>query len=417
MGVQTDSPCLADPAPTVLIVDDDDFVRATLTHQFKSLGATHIGTAADGEEALARYEKDGPFDVVMIDLMMPNTDGVELLRRFAQIGGRADLILSSGLKRKVLDTAETLARAHSLSVLGVLPKPVKASALSELLARRGGARRAAVAPAEVTATQIVDALERGLIVPYFQPKMCARTGRLMSVEALARWVDPDRGLISPACFIPAAERAGLSHEITVEISRRSFETMREWQTMGFLPGLAINVSACSLGQLNLPNRVTALATQQGIDPDRVTFEITESALVDRLSESLETLTRLRLKGFRLAIDDFGTGYSTLTQLKLLPLTELKIDLSFVIRMTEDAESRSIVESCLNLAERFQLTSVAEGVETLETAVQLGEMGAKLLQGFLYSKPLPAHALREWWLDRAFARSNSTPHRLDAGQRA
>lgn len=388
--------------PSVLIVDDDDFVRAALTHQFQSLGVTRIETAADGQQALSRYHQDGPFDVVLLDLMMPNTDGVELLRRFARMGGQADLILTSGLKRRVLDTAETLAKAHALSVLGVLPKPVKAAALRELLARRGEGQGARQAASEMSAAQISDALERGLIVPHFQPKMCARTGSLVSVEALARWIDPERGAIAPDRFIPAAEKAGLACAIARQITTQSFEAMRSWQALGFFPELEINLSAVSLADLELPDRASELASLYCVDPDRVTFEITESALIDRLADSLDTLTRMRLKGFRLAIDDFGTGYATFTQLKMLPLTELKIDRSFVARLGVDADARSIVQSCLNLATHFKLVSVAEGVEDVDTATQLRDMGATLLQGFLYTKALPADALREWWLDRALA---------------
>lgn len=382
---------------SAMIVDDDEFVRGALARQLAGFGATRVVTAADGHEAAKALLEQEPFDIILLDLMMPGSDGIQFLRRLAESRSSADLILTSSLDRKLLDTAESLARAHALQVLGVLPKPVRSQAIGELLARRGQRLMQRQSGTLITAQGLSSAMDAGCIVPHFQPKLCTKTGALRSVEALARWEHPTLGLIAPVRFIPVAEQFGSIDRLTMQISEQAFAALESWQNRGLRPDLEINLSARSLEQVDMPERVSELAFRHDVDPDRVTFEITESALIGHLSQSLDTLTRLRLKGFHLAVDDFGTGYSTMTQLKLLPLSELKVDQTFVSRATTDPEARAIVESCVGLAHQFGLVSVAEGVEDEATATFLRSLGTTLLQGYLYSRPLPADALWDWWL--------------------
>ena len=380
---------------SAMVVDDDEFVRGVLSRQMSALGASRVAVAGDGGEAARVLRDQGPFDIILLDLMMPGVDGIEFLRSLASSREPADLILTSSLDRKLLETAESLAQAHALKVLGILPKPVRSSAIGELLARRHAALATRFAAMPVTVERLTAALRSGAVVPHFQPKICTRTGEVRSVEALARWDDPVEGRISPARFIPVADRHGLIDDLTASLSDQAFAALDRWAGQGFHPDLEINVSALSLEKIELPDRMWGLAQRHGVDPSRVTFEITESALVGHLSQSLDTLMRLRMKGFHLAVDDFGTGYATLTQLKLLPLSELKIDLSFVSRAGRDPEARAIVESCVALAQQFGLVSVAEGVEDGDTAQLLRGMGATMLQGFLYSPALPQAQLLEW----------------------
>lgn len=383
---------------SALAVDDDEFIRQVTARHLRTLGASRIDTASDGEEAVKVMLENGPFDVILLDLMMPRSDGIQFLRYLADTHDRADLILTSSADRKLLDTVESLARAHALSVLGVLPKPARCEAIGELMARHRPASTRRGPVEAVSAERLAAALAAGHIVPYFEPKLCARTGALRAVEALARWEDGAEGLISPARFIAVAEGAELIDEMTLRISARSFEVLRHWEGRGLRLDLAINLSAQSLDRVDLPDRMMALATRHGLAPERVTFEITESVLIGRLTRSLDSLARLRLNGFHLAIDDFGTGYSTLTQLKLLPLSELKIDQSFVSRATIDPEALAIVESCIGLAQQFGLVSVAEGVEDEATAGLLRDLGVTLLQGYLYSRPMPPDQMLQWGLD-------------------
>jgi EAL domain-containing protein (putative c-di-GMP-specific phosphodiesterase class I)/ActR/RegA family two-component response regulator len=385
---------------SAMVVDDDELVRGVLRRQMSTLGASPVAVARDGGEAERVLREQGPFDVILLDLMMPGVDGIEFLRSLARNKEAPDLILTSSLDPKLLRTAESLAHAHSLKVLGVLPKPIRTSAIGELLARRNPSFAHGFTVSPVTVERLTTALRAGHVMPQFQPKVCARTGVVKSVEALARWQDPQEGNISPARFIPVAERHHLIDELTMRQAEQSLRVLGRWSAEGFHPDLELNVSALSLERVEMPDQMARLALRHDVDPSRVTFEITESALIGHLSQSLDTLTRLRMKGFHLAVDDFGTGYATLSQLKMLPLSELKIDQSFVSRAVRDAETRAIVESCVALAQQFGLVSVAEGVEDADTASLLREMGATLLQGFLYSPALTESQMLQWWRGRA-----------------
>jgi len=379
-----------------LVVDDDAFVRAALNHQLKLLGVQDIFDAGDGAEAASTLRARGPFDLIVLDLQMPGTDGIELLRMLSGIHETADVILTSSLDQKLLGTAAALARAHGLHLLGTVRKPVTLQALRELLARHSADRSTRAVQAAFTAEQLAAALGQRQIRPYFQPKVRATDGKLVSVEALARWIHPELGLVAPARFIPLAESAGLIDELTGSIFSQAIAWLPQWDAAGRKITLEINVSAASLTRVRFPDEATAIAAAVHIPCHRIVFEITESTLMADLARSLDTLSRLRLRGFKLAVDDFGTGHSTFTQLKQLPVSELKFDQSFVGAATRDPEARAIVESSQALARQFRLLSVAEGVEDAPTAELMRELGVDLLQGYHYARPMPGEALPEWW---------------------
>ena len=239
----------------------------------------------------------------------------------------------------------------------------------------------------------------GHVQPFFQPKICARTEAVLSVEALARWLDPVEGLVMPGAFIAVAEQHGMIDALTRQIAGQAFAQLHRWREQGFAPTLQVNLSALSLNRTQTADEMRQLAGEHGIEPAVVTFEITESSLIDHPALALDTLMRLRMMGFRIAVDDFGVGYSSFARLKQLPLSELKIDMAFVARALVDAEARAIVESCVELAIRFGLVSVAEGVEDLATAEYLKGLGVTMLQGNFYLPAQPADALLQWWRDR------------------
>lgn len=385
---------------SALVVDDDEFVRGTLSQQLSQLGVSHIATAGDGAAAACLLDAKRPFDVILLDLMMPGVDGVQFLRQMGEAHVPSSLIITSSVDQKLLQTVESLALAHGLHVLGTARKPITPSSLRQLLNRLGTATPIHPSMQGLNTAQVAAALANGRVRPHFQPKVDAHSGQVLSVEALARWIEPDGSVIMPGQFIAVAEAHGLIDELTQVIARGAFATLAQWQAEGLSPGLEINLSARSLGALAFPDEMFALTQEFGLDPAHITFELTESALVDDPARSLDTLTRLRLKGFHLAVDDFGTGYATFSQLKALPLSELKIDSSFVGRAHADAEARVIVESCVELAQNFKLISVAEGVEDEDTAAFLRGLNVDLLQGYLYSRPLPAEQLYRWWRARS-----------------
>jgi diguanylate cyclase (GGDEF)-like protein/PAS domain S-box-containing protein len=231
------------------------------------------------------------------------------------------------------------------------------------------------------------ALEQQFSVHY-QPLVSAADGRVEGVEALVRWMHPQRGLVSPAEFIPLAEDTGLIVPLGDWVLRTACAQMKQWQAQGIAPRtLAVNLSPRQFAQGDLAQQVERVLAETGLPAQALELEITESALMDA-AQAGARLRRLKALGVRLAIDDFGTGYSSLAYLSRFPIDKLKVDQGFVRRMPTDSTDREIAAAVISLAKNLKLCVLAEGVETREQLAFLRERGCDLVQGYLFSKPLP-----------------------------
>jgi diguanylate cyclase (GGDEF)-like protein len=277
------------------------------------------------------------------------------------------------------DVAMYVAKKDILGVVTYAPDLDSHS--PERLALLGGLRRA------------VD--ESDQIVVYYQPKACLDTGRITGVEALVRWEHPERGLIPPNDFIPLAERTGVIRPLTWLILRKALEQSRRWSDQGLDLRLAVNISARCLLDKGFPEGVAHLLRETGVPAERLELELTESSVMSDPDRALAILHSLRNTGIRLAIDDFGTGYSSMAYLKKLPVSELKIDRTFVTEMDRDASDAAIVRSSLELAHNLDLEVVAEGVETQAVWDQLTLLGCSSAQGYFLSRPLPPKEFERW----------------------
>jgi EAL domain-containing protein (putative c-di-GMP-specific phosphodiesterase class I) len=238
-------------------------------------------------------------------------------------------------------------------------------------------------------------------VVYYQPQEDLRTGLISGYEALIRWQHPVRGLVPPAEFIELAERNGLINEIGHWVLCTICEQMRDWAARGFeMPRVAINLSARQLANPSLVEDFREVITDAGIPPDRIEFEITESAIMDRPDEMIGMLRDLKAMGTRLAVDDFGTGYSSLSYLKRFPLDYIKIDRAFISDVMTNRIDADIVRTIIALAQALEVEVIAEGVETTMQRQFLKEMQCHYLQGFLLSKPVPAEDIERLFLRRS-----------------
>lgn len=233
------------------------------------------------------------------------------------------------------------------------------------------------------------------LVLYYQPKVDLRTHRTMGVEALLRWRHPVHGLIPPDDFIPFAEQSDLIRQITYWVIDEALLQCRAWRQAGIVLDVAVNLSARNLHDPGLPVKVAGLLAKWSVPVSQLTFEITENAIMLDPERALKILERLHSMGARLSIDDFGTGYSSLVYLKRLPVTQIKIDRSFVTDMISDENDAIIVRSTIDLAHNLGCHIVAEGVETLEILQQLKLLGCDCAQGYYLSRPLPAEELTAW----------------------
>jgi EAL domain-containing protein (putative c-di-GMP-specific phosphodiesterase class I)/CheY-like chemotaxis protein len=381
----------------VLVVDDDAACGRTLSTLLRRLGASEVVTVESAAQALERIDA-GPFDLICCDLNMPGRDGVETMRLFAERRVKSPLVIVSGADLKVLKAAQALGKSRGLAIAGVLQKPFGIAELEAALASVAtlAQPRSKRPLPKVSAEELQTAIERDQLLLHYQPQLNLHSGQLHGTEALVRWQHPDRGLLMPDAFISLAESSGLIAPLTDWVVKEAIRQGAAWQRAGLDIGASVNLSAQTLRELDLPDRITEIAISAGLAPDRVTLEITESKLADDLESLLDITTRLRLKGFLLAIDDFGTGFSSLTQLRRLPFTELKLDRTFVSGATSDADARSLLESSVQLAKRLRLKTVAEGIETEEEWNLLVWMGVDYGQGYYMARPMPGEKLVPWY---------------------
>lgn len=247
---------------------------------------------------------------------------------------------------------------------------------------------------EVLLTRLRQALDNGLLHMAYQPTIALADGHLQRVEALVRWDDAELGPVSPATFVPLAEQHGLIGPLTEWGLAQVLRQWRRWRKSGLDTGLAFNISALSLEQLDFPDFVERMCTHLEVPADRLILELTEGA-TQPLIKLMDTLTRFRIKGLGLALDDFGTGYSSLLQLRQLPFTSVKIDRAFVSDVHQSSDCRLIVQAMTDLAHGLGLTATAEGVENVEQLRLLRSLGCDTAQGYLISPPVEPERLIAW----------------------
>lgn len=236
------------------------------------------------------------------------------------------------------------------------------------------------------------AIDGGAIEVWYQPKVDAKTGRVVGVEALCRWRDPERGLIPPNDFIPLAEDTGLIERLGLYVLESACASLKKWKTDGYDLTLAVNLSPKQFGDPRLADSILERVARAGLSPSDLEVEITESALIHHNSSCRDVLGKLKHAGVNIAIDDFGTGYASLSNLKQFPIDIVKIDRSFVMDITANTESAVIADAILGMSLALGKSCVAEGVETREQLDYLRERGCHSIQGFFYSPPVPAEDL-------------------------
>ncbi|MBA6294567.1 EAL domain-containing protein [Colwellia sp. MB02u-9] len=233
------------------------------------------------------------------------------------------------------------------------------------------------------------AIKSGEIVPFYQPQVCAETGKIVSVEALVRWLPAQGGIIPPDEFIPIAEETGLIHDLGLLVLEQSCKQAKQWLDNGNEVRIAVNVSAHQFRQVNFTQTVAQTLKQCNLPPSLLELELTESVIMSDAEENIKRLIELKNLGVTLAVDDFGTGYSSLSYLKKFPIDTLKIDRAFMCDANSAPDDIAIVQAILALAKSLKLGVIAEGVEEVAQIEILKNSKHLLLQGYLFSRPLAA----------------------------
>lgn len=395
----------------ILVLDDEPFMLKLLSNVLERLGCTDVSTCGDGEAALRLLDLPGGRpELILLDINMPHMDGIEFVRHLVEHEFTGAVILVSGEDERVLQSVEKLVRAHRITVLGHLNKPVNVEQLAALIGRwRPPAQGAGIGEKPVySADQLRAGIANGELINYYQPKVLIATGSVVGVETLVRWRHPRDGLVLPDQFIALAEQHGLIDQLTQVVLGSALAQARRWRDAGLSLRVAVNLSMDNLISLNFLEEVVNLTARSGVPPHELVLEVTESRLMHDQRVPLEILTRLRLNRFGLSIDDFGTGHSSLAQLRDIPFDELKIDQSFVHGAGSNDLQCAMFDASLGLAKQLKMQSVAEGVEDQADWNFLRQRECDVAQGYFIAKPMPAEDLPAWLADWEQRRARLAP---------
>ncbi len=372
----------------VLAFDDDPAV-GRLVVRVATLSGMQATAVADAE-AFGQSLRTDPPQLVLLDLQLGDTDGVEQLRRLADRNYTGALVLMSGFDARVLGTARALGQSLGLTLEGVLEKPLRVAELEQLLERVRSASQS------LSTERLLRAIADDELVLEFQPVVSRRPNVLKKLEALVRWDHPVMGRLPPGAFLPLAEGDTATIDaLTDWVVGAAVDDYQALAALGISVPLAVNVSTRNLHDLTLPDRLEQRLRAGAMPAQHLCLEITESAAFKTATCTMDILSRMRLKGMHLSLDDFGTGYSSLKMLRQMPFSEIKIDQSFVADATTSRDSRAIVKSIIDLAANMDMACIAEGVETEETAALLEQLGVHDLQGYLIARPMPVAAVPAW----------------------
>lgn len=371
-----------------MIIDDDPAMRSLIRSLLSRQG--HDVDTSEGlyelEQAPARLD----VDLVILDYRLGHSTGLDVIRLLMTLSINPHVILLSGAERERVIGAVELGRAYGLNMLGTLEKPLDAPALLQIIEQLQASLRV------VSSGDICAALEGGYFLLAYQPKFCLSTGRVVGVEALARWRDPELGLVPPDRFISVAEKDGQIIPLTWQLVEQALAQHYRWRRAGIDLDMAINLSPAVLETDDFLPQFLQRLTAHNVTPASLTLELTETRGIRDMDRAIGQLSRLRALGFSIAIDDFGTGNASMLQLYRLPFTQLKIDKAFVADCTDDDKAESIIWMVIELANRLGLDVVAEGVETQEQGHLLKRAGCHTGQGYFFSRPLYADRFEAWY---------------------
>jgi len=387
----------------ILVIEDEEIIRENILKLLKAEGFDVTG-AENGVQGLNAAVSNLP-DVIICDVMMPELDGYGVLMalRSNPVTATLPFVFLTGKAER-----SEMRQGMELGADDYLTKPFTKAELVGAIASRLKKQEAVAEQYNTLRSQscaliqdasdklvqiktsLCDALQREEFQVYYQPQVNIQTGKIMSAEALIRWLHPEKGLISPAQFIPSAEATGFIVQLGEWVLQTACRQMQVWQNAGF-SGLrvAVNLSARQFHQPDLSSRVAQILAEIGLEPSSLELELTESLMVEDAPSAIATLRQLKSLGVSISIDDFGTGYSSLSYLAQYPFDTLKIDRCFISNINQGCTNAAIVKAIIQMAHSLCLEVIAEGVETEAEKDFLGRYKCDTMQGYLFSPPLPA----------------------------
>ena len=371
----------------MLVIDDEEDI-CDLIAEIGDRHGLEVKTISNPENVAALLVDFKP-DLIMLDLMMPGIDGVEMLRLLAEHVKNAKLCLISGSDTRVLNSARRLGSAHGLDVVAALEKPLNIPALNSLF------EQIIAGSQDAAGINLAQAIASGQFTLHYQPVIEMATHRVKGAEALARWTHPSRGTLLPDEFLEQVVNDGLMHALTDFVLQTSLAQAAKWRQAGENLTLSMNVTASTLLDLTLPDRIAQMCAHHGVPAEQLVLEVTETEAMRDVTRTMDVLLRMRIRNIGVSIDDFGTGHSSLRELQRMPFSEMKIDRSFVTDMAKNKDYAIIVQSIIDLAHNLGLKVIAEGVEDATVWRMLLEKGCDYAQGFYSGRPISSTEFDVW----------------------
>lgn len=385
----------------VLVVEEHPFKQLVATQAFTDAGCDCVMAVADVNAALELLDRSGPVDIMLCTLKEEGMHGLTTLEVLSRTRRVKSIIVCSAHAQDLHDAIDRMVGMLGVSVLGYIDVPVRAGAVAPLLSRylestvASGSASQTARYTLASQAGLEEAIAGNELKAFFQPKFNLKTGEVNSLEVLARWEHPRYGLICPADFLPQVSQFGLMDELFFTLLEQALAFLQTTQAQGHVLSLAFNLEAEQLAHETLLPHLCKVLERYAIAASRLTFEITESGLLEVSPGVLETLIRLRMMGAGLSIDDFGIGYSSLERLCQLPFTEIKLDARFVRDLDTSTRNCAVISSTLALGEALDMAVVVEGVEHESQRQRLLKLGCTLGQGYLCARPMSASCALSW----------------------
>ncbi|MDC5853547.1 EAL domain-containing response regulator [Vibrio europaeus] len=388
----------------IVIVDDSPAILLVMKGMLSELGYDNVVTCSHPASALANIKRSPEkYSAVFTDLNMPDIDGMTLIKELGEMNYRGGVCIISDMENRVIELAAHIARKHKVNLVGNIAKPVYLNELQRMLNKlQQLSLRESKHCEPLSASTLSDYIKQDLIEPYYQPKVSLNSKNVEGIEVLARIVKSGQtNAIAPGQFIPTAIEHGLLNELTQQLLGKVLADFPKLvKEFGEGVKISLNLSPSQLTTDGYTRDFIETIDTQHVDKNNITLEITEEfALED--TEQLETINRLRMRGFGLSLDDFGTGFTNLNQLRTLPFTEVKIDRTLINDIHQDQFNQVVVDTLVNIAGKIDASLIAEGLEEYEDLEYLSKNYKDMnVQGYLICKPKPLDSLFYWhhsWL--------------------
>lgn len=387
--------------PRVLLIEDDEFQRMGIQKILNAHRIKNVCAVPNAETALSTLEATTEgFDVTLCDIRLQDMDGIGFLLK-ADRSRLGAIVLHSALAPDIQQATARILAQRGINVAACLPKPLQIQSLLQALKHRQAKQKSPMAPGsqlplgDIPREALVIGLSNKEFLTFFQPQITLKDHTLHGVECLCRWNHPTLGLLTPNVFLPSILKYGLMDELTWRMTEYSLDALRYWPSTIPKPRISVNISASTLHNVDFIRQWKAQVNQSKINPADITLELTETEVAPSDDALLEILTRLRIQGFGVALDDFGVGNTSLSQLRLLPITELKIDRTLVSSAHSSGRTEVVLDAIIYMANELAVCSVAEGVESAADAELLRELGCKVGQGYYFARPMSIEKLNYW----------------------